>query len=540
MRAQRTGAKMGRLSMATRKELTEVAAERYQTSNHAEKTRVLDEFVDITGYHRKHAMRLLRGEAGAQTGGRRRRRIYDEAERNALVLLWEASDRVCGKRLKALMPVLIEAMERHGHLELAAEIRAKLLAMSAATIDRALARVREGLGRRRRRPAAHALRSSIPIRTSADWGDPSPGFVEADLVAHSGPSARGSFIQTLVLTDIATGWTECAPLIVREQTLLSTVLTELRKQLPFALLGLDTDNDTVFMNETLKAYCDAANIAFTRCRPYRKNDQAFVEQKNGAVVRRMVGYRRFEGLEAATLLAELYRSARLFVNFFQPSFKLIAKRRDGARVRKTYSAPMTPHQRLAADVRTPDEVRARLQEIYAALDPVVLLRDIRASQERLAALADVQPVGHTAAAEQPIELFLTSLRTAWKDGAIRPTDRPIVKAKRGRRRPDPLVHATPDLRKWFEAEPWRTGSELLSRLQTEYPGAYPNKLLRTLQRRLKAWRSEQANALLCQSASKIDPLATRADGSARPSGVWREQARFVKRQLSLPVSRRSQ
>jgi hypothetical protein len=155
------------------------------------------------------------------------------------------------------MPALIEAMERHGHLDLAPEIRDKLLAMSAATIDRALARVREGLGRKRRRHATHSLRRSIPIRTSADWNDPAPGFVEADLVAHSGPSARGSFIQTLVLTDIATGWTECAPLIVREQTLLSTVLTELRKQLPFALVGLDTDNDTVFMNETLKAYCDA-------------------------------------------------------------------------------------------------------------------------------------------------------------------------------------------------------------------------------------------------------------------------------------------
>ena len=208
--------------MATRKELTAVAAERYRISNHAQKTRILDEFVAITGYHRKHAMRMLRGSVGAQTGRRKRRRIYDEAERNALVLLWEASDRVCGKRLKALMPVLIEAMERHGHLELAAEIRTKLLAMSAATIDRALAQIREGLGRRRRRPAAHALRSSIPIRTSADWGDPAPGFVEADLVAHSGPSTRGSFIQTLVLTDIATGWTECAPLIVREQTLYRT------------------------------------------------------------------------------------------------------------------------------------------------------------------------------------------------------------------------------------------------------------------------------------------------------------------------------
>jgi len=488
--------------MATRKELTVVAAERYRHSNRVEKARILDEFVDMTGYHRKHAMRLLRGDLGTQTGRRKRRRIYDEAERNALVLLWEASDRVCGKRLEALMPVLIEAMERHGHLELSGEIRTKLLVMSAATIDRALARVREGLGRLRRRPAAHALRSSIPIRTSADWGDPAPGFIEADLVAHSGPSTRGSFIQTLVLTDIATGWTECAPLIVREQTLLSAVLTELRKQLPFALLGLDTDNDTVFMNETLKAYCDAANIAFTRCRPYHKNDQAFVEQKNGAVVRRMVGYRRFEGLEAAMLLAELYRSARLFVNFFQPSFKLIAKRRDGARVRKTYSAPMTPHQRLAADVRTPDEVRARLQQSYEGLDPVVLLRNIRATQERLAALADVQPVGRAAAGEQPIEFFLASLRTAWKDGAVRPTDRPIVKAKRGRRRPDPLIQATPDLRKWFEAEPWRTGSELLSRLQTEYPGAYPDKLLRTLQRRLKSWRSENASALLFGSSAK--------------------------------------
>ncbi|RWN76302.1 MAG: ISNCY family transposase, partial [Mesorhizobium sp.] len=351
-----------------------------------------------------------------------------------------------------------------------------------------------------------ALRRSIPIRTSADWDDPAPGFVEADLVAHSGPSARGSFIQTLVLTDIATGWTECAPLLVREQTLLSTVLTELRKQLPFALLGLDTDNDTVFMNETLKAYCVAANIVFTRCRPYRKNDQAFVEQKNGAVVRRMVGYRRFEGLEAATLLAKLYRSARLFVNFFQPSFKLIAKQRDGARVRKTYSPPATPHQRLVADPRTSDAVRSRLQEIYAGLDPVLLLRDIRAVQEQLAALADTPPAMRPDGTAQPIDLFLASLRTAWKDGAIRPTDRPIAKAKRGRRRPDPLVKATADLRNWFEAEPWRTGSELLSRLQAEYPGDYPDKLLRTLQRRLKVWRSEQADALLFGPLNKEPPI----------------------------------
>ncbi|WP_375779029.1 ISNCY family transposase [Bradyrhizobium sp. ma5] len=492
---------MRQLSMATRRELTAAVGQRYREASRAEKVRILDEFVVVTGFHRKHAMRLLRGDIGQSSVRRTRRRIYEEAERNALVVLWEASDRICGKRLKALLPLLIESMERNGHMGLAPEIRAKLLTMSASTIDRALGKIRQEDGRQRCRPVASTLRRSIPVRTSADWDDPAPGFVEADLVAHSGPSARGSFIQTLVLTDIATGWTECAPLLVREQTLLSTVLTELRRQLPFLLQGIDTDNDSVFINETLKAYCEQANIVFTRCRPYRKNDQAFVEQKNGAVVRRMVGYRRFEGLEAAALLAELYRSVRLFVNFFQPSFKLIGKQRDGARVRKSYSAPATPHQRLATDRRTPDAVRDRLQEICANLDPVALLRDIRAAQQRLADLADVKPAGGSiAAAAPPIDLFLASLRTAWKEGRSRPTDRPILKVKRGRRRPDPLVQATPQLQEWFKAEPWRTGAELLTRLQAKYPGAYPDKLLRTLQRRLKSWRSEQASALLFGSA----------------------------------------
>jgi hypothetical protein len=169
------------------------------------------------------------------------------------------------------------------------------------------------------------------VRTFSDWQDPTPGFVEADLVAHSGPSAKGSFLQTLVLTDVATGWTECAPLLVREQRLLKDVLEELRKLMPSNLLGLDTDNDSVFMNETIRDYCQAAGIVFTRCRPYRKNDQAFVEQKNGTIVRRILGYRRLEGLEAAAVLARLYATVRLFVNFFRPSFKLFTKERPGRR-----------------------------------------------------------------------------------------------------------------------------------------------------------------------------------------------------------------
>ncbi|RWF29299.1 MAG: transposase, partial [Mesorhizobium sp.] len=242
---------MRRVSVATRNELVDAVRERYVRGGRAEKARILDEFVAVSGFHRKHAMRLLRkGPSPSRSGPRPDRRIYDDAVREALIVIWEASDRICGKRLKALVPILVEAMERHGHLRLTAEIRTRLLTMSAATIDRVLGEARETAGGRARRhsAASTALRRSIPIRTFSDWQDPPPGFVEADLVAHSGPVASGSFIQTLCLTDIASGWTECAPLLVREQKLLSEVLTELRRLLPFKLLGFDTDNDSVFLN----------------------------------------------------------------------------------------------------------------------------------------------------------------------------------------------------------------------------------------------------------------------------------------------------
>ncbi len=269
-----------------------------RASNRKERGRILDEFAAVSGFHRKHAMRVLRaGQPGRRSGPRPVRRLYNDAMREALIVIWEASDRVCGKRLRPLVPILVEAMERHGHLQLAPEVREGLLAMSAATIDRALREAREPGGGRKRRhaPPSAAIRRSVPVRTFDDWDDPAPGFVEADLVAHSGPTAKGSFVQTLTLTDIATGWTECAPLLVREQKLLTEVLSEMRKLMPFALLGFDTDNDSVFMNETVKTYCEEAGLVFTRCRPYRKNDQAWVEQKNGAVVRHAVGYRRYEG-----------------------------------------------------------------------------------------------------------------------------------------------------------------------------------------------------------------------------------------------------
>jgi hypothetical protein len=464
--------------MAARDELVAAIAGRYAQGDRGERGRILDEFTAVTGFHRKHAMRLLRaGQVNRRCGPRLGRRVYDEAVREVLIVVWEASDRICGKRVRPLLPILVEAMERHGHLQLVPEVRTRLLAMSAATIDRSLRDIRRQAGtatRRRSAPSA-AIRRSVPVRTFDGWDDPSPGFVEADLVAHSGPVARGSFVQTLVLTDIATGWTECAPLLVREQRLLTEVLGELRKLLPFPLLGLDTDNDSVFMNETVRDYCQQVGIEFTRCRPYRKNDQAWVEQKNGAVVRRAVGYRRFEGLEAAAMLARLYAALRLFVNFFQPSFKLAAKTRDGAKVTKRYHPPATPCERLMADARTTEEIRQRLETLRATLDPVRLLQEIRAAQQALVRLADTPVVGDAAPPAAPtLEQFLTGLRTAWQGGEVRPTRVPKSKAKRWRRRPDPFVAVTTVLREWFEAEPWRTSRELFERLQAEYPGTYPD------------------------------------------------------------------
>lgn len=504
---------MRRVSMATRDELVRAVSERYGQSGRAERGRILDEFVLVTGLHRKHAMRLLRdGPPGRRSGLRPGRLVYDAAVREALIVVWEASDRVCGKRLRPLVPVLIEAMERHGHLQLAPEVRGGLLSMSAATIDRALHEIKvQAAGRPRRRAAPSAgVRRSVPVRTFADWDDPAPGFMEADLVAHSGPTAEGSFVQTLTLTDIATGWTECAPLLVREQVLLTEVLGEVCKRMPFPLLGFDTDNDSVFLNETVQSYCKQAGVEFTRCRPYRKNDQAWVEQKNGAVVRRIVGYRRYQGLEAAATLGRLYKSVRLFVNFFQPSFKLAEKVREGAKVTKRYHRPATPYQRLVADPRTSEEIRRRVSALHATLDPVWLLSEIRLGQRQLVEIADRSVTGETAAPSAPtLAQFLQGLRTSWQEGEVRPTSKPKKRVTQYCRRcPDPFEAVAAQMREWFEAEPWRTSRELLERLQREHPGVYPDGQLRTVQRRLKGWRREIAHSMVFGSAAADEAAPT--------------------------------
>jgi hypothetical protein len=278
------------IKLTTRRELTAAISQRYQAADRNGKKLILDEFVKLTRYHRKHAIRLLTTEGRTYHGRRIGRRTYPEAVKEALIVLWEASDRICGKRLKSLLPSLIEAMERHGHLYLEDGVKEQLLTISAAAIDRLLRPVREKAsgGRKRKSSRLSRVRKMVPVRSFADWEGVGPGFMEMDMVVHCGTKTVGAFVHSLVLTDVASGWTECLAIPVREQTLIVEAVAGLRPRLPFPLLGLDTDNDSAFMNDTLWDYCQKQSIVFTRSRAYRKNDQAWVEQKNGAIVRKLI------------------------------------------------------------------------------------------------------------------------------------------------------------------------------------------------------------------------------------------------------------
>ena len=500
--------------MATRKELIEGVGQRYRTSSGKDKPKILEEFVRLTGYHRKHAIRVLNCSAAKPAERRRRERIYDDAVRQALIILWEAADRICSKRLKAAQPLLIMAMERHGHLALDAGVRQRLLAMSAATIDRLLESTRrEGLAGRRRRGAINsALRKSIPIRTFADWKDVKPGFFEIDFVEHCGGVAEGTFVHSLVLTDVASGWTECVALPAREQTLVIEGFAQVRAELPFPIHGVNSDNDSAFINDTVVNFCQAHELQFTRSRPYRKNDQAWVEQKNGSVVRRLVGYGRLQGRAATTALARLYAVARLYVNFFQPSFKLTSKIREGSRVIKRYSAPATPCERLLASGCLDEASAANLRQLFSTLDPVALLHEIRTAQEALAAYATGSAPSQAPGDGHDIDTFVRGLATAWKSGESRPTHRRKATAPHWwRSRADPFEHTWSTVEQWLQSEPGVSAKDLMHRLAAMMPDVYSTAAqLRTLQRRVKAWRSEQAKQLIFGT---LRPAELHADGN---------------------------
>jgi len=362
--------------------------ERYLAAAKKEKGRILNEFCRTTGLHRKAAIRLLRGRP--RRGGPPRRKKGRPVRYGPEVLaplrqVWEASDRLSGKLLVAIMKDLVASLERHGELLLAPGLRQALCSMSAATIDRRLRGWRRGLARQPRRhvPATTGLKAEIPIRTWSEWQDVRPGSVQADLVLHCGESTEGFFLTTLTMVDVATGWTERWPAWGTTMIRVRQAVQRAGMALPFPLRELHTDNGSEFINQTLHAWCRQHGIHFTRGRGYRKNDQAYVEQRNWLGVRRSVGYDRYNSQAAFQALQRLYPLLRLQLNFLRPVRKLVGKRRSGARVTKVYDAPRTPYQRLRESGVLDEAARERLDKELRAINPADLQRRIESALGRL-------------------------------------------------------------------------------------------------------------------------------------------------------------
>jgi site-specific recombinase XerD len=372
------------MSLQSRQELLLAIRPQYLNASKPEKKKLLDGLVTATGYDRKYAVTLLSKGLSKKRGRRARQRKYDQAVLDALLIVWNASNRICSKRMIPFMPSLVESLEKFGHLSISDTVKAQLLTVSPATADRLLLPERRKYGRSKgTTKPGYLIKKHIPIRTFADWNDVVPGFLEADLVAHCGENVRGQFLHTLTVTDIATGWTELGALMGKGESDVLREIAEIKGSLPFPLKGLDTDNGGEFINYGLVDWCVNNSITFTRSREYKKNDQAHVEEKNGSIVRRLIGYDRYEGIESWQLLSQLYRIARLYINYFQPCLKLISKERDGARVHKRYDKAQTPCERTLSSLSVAEEMKARLRERLPTLDPVLLLREMERLQNEL-------------------------------------------------------------------------------------------------------------------------------------------------------------
>ncbi len=378
------------MSRASRRELVDAIRPRYTLGNRTTKQQVLDEFVATTGYHRKYAIQLLnhppQRRPAVRRGGRSK---YTGRVRAALEHVWRVANCICGKRLVAVLPQFVAALERHGELELDAETRGLLFSLSAATADRLLARARaetQPHGRSTTKPGT-LLKAAIPVRTFAQWDDAQPGFMEVDLVAHCGVTTAGEYLNSLDMIDVKTRWVELAALRNRSQATVTAAIRDCQIRLPYPLLGLDSDNGAEFINNDLKRHCEQEHITFTRCRPYKKNDQAYVEQKNWTAVRQVVGYERYEGEPACVALQSLYQPLRLYLNFFQPVMVLVEKQRLGAKVTKRYDVPKTPYQRVLEAPEIDAGAKERLRRLYDTLNPAELLRQIQRRQAVLWQLA---------------------------------------------------------------------------------------------------------------------------------------------------------
>ena len=369
------------MSLKSKHELLEVVRPRYLKASKNEKQKMLDEFTSATGYHRKYAIRILKNQVQVQNHLKRKTKTYKTIYRGEVVQvleqIWEIYGHICSKRLQPFLPEAIKVLERCKEIELPQATKELLLKISSASIDRCLrpVRIKSPHGLSTTKPGS-LLKNLIPVRTFTEWDEERPGFMEIDLVAHCGNTTEGQYLNTLTCTDISTGWTDVTALPRRSQEAVSQAIHLMRQRLPFPLLGIDSDNGSEFINDLLYRYCLDEKISFTRSRPYKKNDQAHVEQKNWSVVRHTVGYDRWETDQEFAILESIHDDLRLYINFFQPSFKLIAKERIGNRTIKRYDTAKTPYQRVLERKDISTEAKARLMNLYVQLNPAELRRSI--------------------------------------------------------------------------------------------------------------------------------------------------------------------
>ena len=383
-----------RMSETSRRDYLRRIYPRYQQASWLEKQRILDEFCANCGYNRKYAIRLLNGPPpGAKPPRRQRRRglTYGSRAISILKAVWEAADYPWSVRLKALLPEWMPWIRRR--FRLPPKLEQQLLQISPRSIDHRLRGEKRRLRRRlygRTKPGT-LLKHHIPLKTD-HWDVKVPGFTEIDLVSHSGNSASGDFCYSLNVTDIHTGWTETRAVLGKGQEAVRGALEAIRQALPFPLRGIDSDNGSEFINDHLYRYCQARAIQFTRGRPYKKDDNAHIEQKNWTHVRRLVGYVRYDTEAAREAIDGLYRNElRLFQNLFLPSVKLAKKERIGSRLRRRYEAPETPFQRVAASPAADLERVADLRRQRETLDPFRLSATIQAKLDRIFRLSAEAP-----------------------------------------------------------------------------------------------------------------------------------------------------
>jgi hypothetical protein len=389
------------ISMKARKEVSEQLCSKYRRSTRKQKGALLDYTVELTGWCRKHAAAVLSGaapipksnaagkRAGRPPGRRGRRPKYGIEHKTVLKKVWAVLDFCSSVRLKAGMADALASMERHGHIAAGAAMRADMLAMSPSTMDRLLAFDRKSMalkGRATTKPGT-LLKSQIPVRRGTDWDDARVGFVEIDTVAHCGHSMAGEFVWTLNMTDVRSGWTLPRAMPDKARVHTTTSLDHLRKDVPFKLMGVDSDNGSEFINGHFLAYCNDNDLVFTRGRAYTKNDGCFIEEKNWSVVRRFTGFYRLEGQRAVDVLNMMYGLLGLYINFFMPSQKLLSMTRDGAHVSRRHDKGLTPYRRMMADKDVPEDVKAKLKETSDGLDVLDLRVRIAKLQDVLKKLA---------------------------------------------------------------------------------------------------------------------------------------------------------